>query len=169
MSDTRPSILFLCTGNSARSILAEAIARRVYGAALRARSAGSTPKGAPHPLALETLERSIDLLLSSERPRLQLQFFGGEALLEYARVQHAIAYGSAQAEARGKALSFILSSNGWSLDADKLSWLAQFPVKLALSLDGDPRTQNRFRHSRHKHEDSYATGIAPRASAWADP
>ena len=78
-------------------------------------------------------------------------------------MQHAFAYGSAQAEARGKALSFILSSNGWSLDADKLSWLAQFPVKLELSLDGDPRTQNRFRHSRHKHEDSYATGIAPRA------
>ncbi|MEM7227379.1 MAG: arsenate reductase ArsC [Planctomycetota bacterium] len=50
-------ILFLCTGNSARSILAEVIANHRFGDALQAWSAGSQPKGTPHPLALETLDR----------------------------------------------------------------------------------------------------------------
>lgn len=57
MADERTSILFLCTGNSARSILAEAIANEIYGDTLMAFSAGSQPKGTPHPLALRTLER----------------------------------------------------------------------------------------------------------------
>ncbi len=49
-------ILFLCTGNSARSILAEAIANAMFGEAIIGASAGSRPKGEPHPLALKTLE-----------------------------------------------------------------------------------------------------------------
>lgn len=57
MTDTAVSILFLCTGNSARSILAEAIANCVYGDALHAQSAGSKPKGEPNRLALATLQR----------------------------------------------------------------------------------------------------------------
>ncbi|PIT02489.1 ArsR family transcriptional regulator [Bradyrhizobium nitroreducens] len=78
MPDQIYNVLFLCTGNSARSILAESILQKDGAGRFRAFSAGSTPKGAVHPLALRTLQ-AMDYPIDGMRSKSWLEFAAPDA------------------------------------------------------------------------------------------
>jgi arsenate reductase len=73
MSSTVFNVLFLCTGNSARSIMAEAILNRLGADKFRAYSAGGQPKGQPHPETIRLLE-SLDYDTSNFRSKSWSEF-----------------------------------------------------------------------------------------------
>jgi arsenate reductase (thioredoxin) len=73
MSDRIFNVLFLCTGNSARSILAEAILNKAGEGKLRGYSAGSQPKGCVHPEALRLL-RNLQFETSGLRSKSWTEF-----------------------------------------------------------------------------------------------
>jgi arsenate reductase (thioredoxin) len=85
MSEKIYNVLFLCTGNSARSILAEGILRRDGAGRFNAFSAGSQPRGAVNPYALTTLaafgypaegfsSKSWEVFSGPEAPRMDFVF-----------------------------------------------------------------------------------------------
>lgn len=78
MSDEVRNVLFLCTGNSARSILAEAVMNHDGAGRFRAFSAGSQPKGQVHPMALEAL-RAYGLPHEGFRSKSWAEFDAAEA------------------------------------------------------------------------------------------
>ena len=71
----KPTVLFLCTGNSARSQMAEGLLRAKAGDRYQVESAGTDPAAVVNPLAVEVM-REIGIDISSQRPKSVKEFLG---------------------------------------------------------------------------------------------
>lgn len=78
MTDKTYTVLFICTGNSARSILAEAILNQIGNGRFKAFSAGSMPRGEVNPHAIAYL-KSLDIPTDFARSKSWDKFAGADA------------------------------------------------------------------------------------------
>ena len=75
MEESKPNVLFLCTGNSCRSQMAEGLLRNLAHESFNVHSAGTDPAPHVHPLAVEVMaERDIDI--SGQHPKHVAEYLG---------------------------------------------------------------------------------------------
>lgn len=84
----------------------------------------------------ETAERAIDLILQSPNPNVTIEFQGGEPLVNFDVVKHAIAYAREKNKAAGKQLEFTMVTNMALMDEEKMKYLLAQRVQLCTSVDG---------------------------------
>jgi len=101
--------------------------------------------------------RGIDLLMQSKRPRLELQFFGGEPTRAWPVLKAAIRHATTHPDRAGRKIEICLTTNGVGMTEERLAFLAEHPVMILFSLDGDAAAHRRFRQAHLcSDEDAYA-------------
>lgn len=86
--------------------------------------------------APEVLDRSVDLLLTSRRRELELQFFGGEPLLRRDEVERTMERGTRLARQGGKRILYTVTTNGLLLDRSFLELAGVHEMRVLFSMDG---------------------------------
>lgn len=96
---------------------------------------------------LETGRRAIDFLLeaSGHRSHCEVDFFGGEPLLNFPVVQELVHYGKEAAAGCGKTIKFTLTTNAVLLNSNVRNFLEQEDISVVLSLDGRQEIHDRMR------------------------
>ncbi|HHV61232.1 MAG TPA: thioether cross-link-forming SCIFF peptide maturase [Firmicutes bacterium] len=92
--------------------------------------------------------RSIDFLLanSGNRTHCEIDFFGGEPLLNFETVKAAVEYGRRQASRYGKELKFTLTTNCVLLNEEVAGFLREHDISVVLSLDGRREVNDNMRY-----------------------
>lgn len=108
-------------------------------------------------MAADTARQAIDFLLANcgGRRRLEVDFFGGEPLLNLDVVRGTVAYARERGAAAGKEFSFTLTTNAVLLDEAVTDFCLSNAINVVLSLDGRPEIHDRLRRTRGG-EGSYA-------------
>jgi len=97
-------------------------------------------------MSLETARRAVDFGFDeADRGFLLLSFFGGEPLLESARIEEIVAYANQQADERGKRIFYSVATNGTLLGERRLRLLLDHKFQVQVSLDGCPSAQDATR------------------------
>lgn len=96
-------------------------------------------------MSAETAEKSIELALGSSSSFITVEFQGGEPLVNFKVVKHAIEYGQRRAKEIGKSIEFTMVSNLALMDEEKLAFLLDHKVQICTSIDGPEHLHDKQR------------------------
>ncbi len=96
-------------------------------------------------MSRETAEKAVELALQSTSPRITIEFQGGEPLVNFDVMKHAIEYALEKNQAYGKEVEFTMVSNLALLDDEKLDYLVGRKVQICTSIDGPELLHNKQR------------------------
>lgn len=98
-------------------------------------------------LSLETGKKAIDFLIrnSGSRRNLEIDFFGGEPLMNFEVVKELVKYGRDIEGGFGKNIRFTITTNGILLDDEKIKYINENMDNVILSIDGRPEVNDRMR------------------------
>ena len=107
-------------------------------------------KGEHALMPFETGKAALDMLVreSGKRRNLEVDFFGGEPLLNWDVVKGLVEYGRSLEREHGKRFRFTLTTNGVLIDDDVIDFCNREMYNVVLSLDGRPEVHDRFRVDR---------------------
>lgn len=102
-------------------------------------------------MSFDVARRAVDFLIAHSGPRehCELDFFGGEPLMNWHVVQQTIDYVHKQEKKHGKKIKMSLTTNGLLLDKEKVKYLTDNHISLILSLDGRKEMHDRMRLGVH--------------------
>lgn len=102
-------------------------------------------------MSFDVARRAVDFLIAHSGPRehCELDFFGGEPLMNWHVVQQTIDYVHKQEKKHGKKIKMSLTTNGLLLDEEKVKYLTDNHISLILSLDGRKEMHDRMRPGVH--------------------
>ena len=98
-------------------------------------------------MSFEVGKRALDFLIehSGARRNLEVDFFGGEPLMNFQVVKDLVAYARSIEKEKGKNFRFTLTTNGVLVDDDVIEWANKECSNVVLSLDGRKEVHDRFR------------------------
>ena len=98
-------------------------------------------------MSFEVGKRALDFLMenSGTRRNLEVDFFGGEPLMNFQVVKDLVAYARSVEKERGKNFRFTLTTNGVLVDDDVIQWANRECSNVVLSLDGRKEIHDRYR------------------------
>ncbi len=98
-------------------------------------------------MTLETGKRALDFLMqnSGSRHNLEVDFFGGEPLMNFDVVKELVAYGRREEGKYDKNIRFTITTNGILLDDEKIAYINEVMDNVILSIDGRPEVNDRMR------------------------
>ncbi|NLT10705.1 MAG: thioether cross-link-forming SCIFF peptide maturase [Ruminococcus sp.] len=98
-------------------------------------------------MSYETGKHAIDFLLenSGDRPNLELDFFGGEPLMNFKVVKQIVEYARSREAEYGKKFRFTITTNGLLLDDEKIDFINKEMSNVVLSIDGRKEVNDYFR------------------------